>query len=120
PVGSPATAQGGCGRMNAGCWLSWPAGKQAGTPFADLAALHYKEALIMARVIWKGAITFGLVHVPIVLHSATRVTRLDFDWIDKRDNSPVGYQRINKRTGKAIEAEHIVKGYEYEKGDYVF
>jgi len=74
----------------------------------------------MARVIWKGAITFGLVHVPIVLHPATRVTRLDFDWIDKRDNSPVGYQRINKRTGKAIEAEHIVKGYEYEKGDYVF
>ena len=74
----------------------------------------------MARVIWKGAITFGLVHVPIVLHSATRVTRLDFDWIDKRDNAPVGYQRINKRTGKPIESEHIVKGYEYEKGDYVF
>ena len=41
----------------------------------------------MARVIWKGAITFGLVHVPIVLHSATRVSRLDFDWIDKRDNA---------------------------------
>src|SRR5690606_33460524 len=74
----------------------------------------------MARVIWKGAITFGLVHVPIVLHAATRATRLDFDWIDKRDNSPVGYQRINKRTGKPIEGEHIVKGYEYEKGDYVF
>lgn len=74
----------------------------------------------MARVIWKGAITFGLVHVPIVLHAATRATRLDFEWIDKRDNSPVGYQRINKRTGKPIEAEHIVKGYEYEKGDYVF
>lgn len=74
----------------------------------------------MARVIWKGAITFGLVHVPIVLHAATRVTRLDFDWIDKRDNAPVGYQRINKHTGKPIDAEHIVKGYEYEKGDYVF
>lgn len=74
----------------------------------------------MARVIWKGAITFGLVHVPIVLHAATRTTRLDFDWIDKRDNSAVGYQRINKRTGKPIDAEHIVKGYEYEKGDYVF
>lgn len=74
----------------------------------------------MPRVIWKGAITFGLVHVPIVLHAATRVTRLDFDWIDKRDNAPVGYQRINKRTGKAIESEHIVKGYEYEKGEYVF
>ena len=74
----------------------------------------------MARVLWKGAITFGLVHVPIVLHAATRMTRLDFDWIDKRDNAPVGYQRINKRTGKPIESEHIVKGYEYEKGEYVF
>lgn len=74
----------------------------------------------MARVIWKGAITFGLVHVPIVLHAATRSTRLDFDWIDKRDNAPVGYQRINKHTGKPIDAEHIVKGFEYEKGDYVF
>lgn len=74
----------------------------------------------MARVIWKGAIAFGLVNVPIVLHAATRVTRLDFDWIDKRDNAPVGYQRINKRTGKPIDSEHIVKGYEYEKGDYVF
>lgn len=74
----------------------------------------------MARVIWKGAIAFGLVNVPIVLHAATRVTRLDFDWIDKRDNAPVGYQRINKRTGKPIDSEHIAKGYEYEKGDYVF
>src|SRR5690554_2685278 len=74
----------------------------------------------MARVIWKGAIAFGLVNVPIVLHAATRVTRLDFDWIDKRDNAPVGYQRINKHTGKPIDSEHIVKGYEYEKGDYVF
>jgi len=74
----------------------------------------------MARTIWKGAITFGLVHVPIVVHPATQSSRLDFDWIDRRDNSPVGYQRINKRTGKPIDAEHIVKGYEYEKGDYVF
>lgn len=74
----------------------------------------------MARVIWKGAIAFGLVNVPIVLHAATRVTRLDFDWIDKRDNAPVGYQRINKHTGKPIDSEHIVKGYEYEKGEYVF
>ena len=74
----------------------------------------------MPRTIWKGAISFGLVNVPIVVHPATQSQRLDFDWIDKRDNSPVGYQRINKRTGKPIEAENIVKGYQYEKGDYVF
>ncbi|KCB46000.1 non-homologous end joining protein Ku [Bordetella hinzii] len=74
----------------------------------------------MARTLWKGAISFGLVHIPIALHPATRSARLDFDWIDKRDDAPVGYQRINKRTGKAIAAEHIVRGYEYEKGDYVY
>lgn len=74
----------------------------------------------MARTIWKGAISFGLVHVPIVVHAATRPHRLDFDWIDRRDDAPVGYQRINKRTGKVIASEDIVKGYEYEKGEYVY
>ncbi|MEI2414821.1 Ku protein [Orrella sp. JC864] len=74
----------------------------------------------MPRVIWKGAINFGLVHVPVVVHPATRSSRLDFDWIDRRDNAPVGYQRINKRTGKPIDSENIVKGYQYEKGEYVF
>ncbi len=74
----------------------------------------------MARIIWKGGINFGLVHVPVVVHPATRPSRLDFDWIDKRDNAPVGYQRINKHTGKPIDSEHIVKGYQYEKGEYVF
>lgn len=74
----------------------------------------------MARVIWRGGINFGLVHVPVVVHPATRSSRLDFDWIDKRDNAPVGYQRINKNTGKPIQSENIVKGYEYEKGEYVF
>src|SRR5690606_11045438 len=44
---------------------------------------------------------------------------LDFDWIDHRDMAPVGYQRINKRTGKRIASEDIVKGYQYEKGEYV-
>ncbi len=74
----------------------------------------------MPRTIWKGAISFGLVHVPIVVHAATRPQRLDFDWIDRRDDAPVGYQRINKRTGKPVASEDIVKGYEYEKGEYVY
>ena len=74
----------------------------------------------MSRTIWKGAISFGLVHVPIVVHPGARSARLNFDWIDKRDHAPVGYQRINKRTGKVIDSEHIVKGYEYERGEYVF
>ncbi|MFT4173498.1 MAG: Ku protein, partial [Rhodocyclaceae bacterium] len=73
----------------------------------------------MARVVWKGAISFGLVHVPVVLRAASRAQRLDFDWLDKRDMAPVGYSRINKRTGKPVEMSDIVKGYEYQKGEYV-
>ena len=72
-----------------------------------------------ARVVWKGAITFGLVHIPVTLRAASRRKDLDFDWLDKRDMAPVGYQRINKRTGQPIEGEHIVKGYRYEGDEYV-
>ena len=71
------------------------------------------------RVLWKGAISFGLVHIPIALHSATEDKGLDFDWLDKRSMDPVGYKRINKKTGKDIESENIVKGIEYEDGQYV-
>lgn len=71
------------------------------------------------RILWKGAISFGLVHIPIALHSATQEQGLDFDWLDKRTMDPVGYKRINKKTGKEIAAENIVKGIEYEDGNYV-
>lgn len=73
----------------------------------------------MPRIVWKGAISFGLVHVPVVVYPGARAGRLDFDWLDKRDMAPVGYRRINKNTGKPIENEFIVKGYQYEKGEYV-
>lgn len=71
------------------------------------------------RVLWKGAITFGLVHIPITLHSAIEEQGLNFDWLDKRTMDPVGYKRINKRTGKEIAQGNIVKGIEYEDGNYV-
>ncbi len=73
----------------------------------------------MPRTIWKGAITFGLVHIPVALRAGSREHKLDFDWLDKRDMAPVGYRRINKRTGEPIESENIVKGYQYEAGQYV-
>lgn len=73
----------------------------------------------MPRTIWKGAITFGLVHIPVALRAASREHKLGFDWLDRRDMAPVGYKRINKRTGEAIDSENIVKGYEYESGQYV-
>jgi DNA end-binding protein Ku len=71
------------------------------------------------RVLWKGAISFGLVHIPVALYSATTDHGIDFDWLDKRSMDPVGYKRINKKTGKEITRENIVKGVEYEDGEYV-
>ncbi|MGP3789686.1 non-homologous end joining protein Ku [Pseudomonas sp. B392_1p] len=73
----------------------------------------------MPRSIWKGAISFGLVHIPVGLVSATSSQGVDFDWLDKRSMDPVGYKRINKVTGKEITSENIVKGVQFEKGRYV-
>ena len=73
----------------------------------------------MPRVIWKGAISFGLVHVPVGLYPASQEVGVDFDWLDKRSMDPVGYKRVNKRTGKEIDKEDIVKGVKLDDGDYV-
>ncbi len=73
----------------------------------------------MPRAVWKGAIAFGLVHVPVTLYPAAGASRLDLDLLDRRDFAPVGYQRVNKRTGETVAADDIVKGYEYEDGQYV-
>jgi DNA end-binding protein Ku len=70
-------------------------------------------------MIWKGAISFGLVHVPVALYPASQEVAVDFDWLDQRSMDPVGYQRINKRTGKAITKEHVVKGVKLDDGQYV-
>jgi DNA end-binding protein Ku len=71
------------------------------------------------RTLWKGAITFGLVHIPIALYSATAESDLDFDWLDKRSMDPVGYKRVNKKTGKEIDKDNIVKGIAWGDGQYV-
>ena len=72
-----------------------------------------------SRTLWKGAISFGLVHIPVGLHTASIEQGVDFDWLDKRSMDPVGYRRINKKTGKEIDKDDIVKGVEYEDGKYV-
>jgi DNA end-binding protein Ku len=73
----------------------------------------------MARALWSGAISFGLVYIPVQMHSASHANQIDLDMLDKHDFSPVGYQRINKRTGKVVDWGDIVKGYQYRKGEYV-
>jgi DNA end-binding protein Ku len=74
----------------------------------------------VARGLWKGAISFGLVNVPVELFSAEkRSTELDLTMLDKRDLAPVGYKRYNKATGEDVPWPQIVKGYEYEEDKYV-
>ena len=73
----------------------------------------------MARPIWKGMISFGLVSVPVVLYPAEQSHQLAFSMLDKHDFSPIGYKRYNKTTGKEVSWNDIVKGYEYEKGQFV-
>ncbi len=73
----------------------------------------------MPHAIWKGAISFGLVHVPVALYPGSSEIGIDFDWLDKRTMDPVGYKRVNKKTGKEITKENIVKGVKVESGDYV-
>ena len=73
----------------------------------------------MARAIWKGSISFGLVNIPIALYPATRREELKFRLLRKGDLSPVNYKRVAERDGKEVPWDQIVKGYEYEKGKYV-
>jgi DNA end-binding protein Ku len=73
----------------------------------------------MPRALWRGALSFGLVYVPVELYTASRDNTLPLHMLDSRDFSPVGYQRINKRTGKEVDWNNVVKGFEYKKGDYV-
>jgi DNA end-binding protein Ku len=73
----------------------------------------------MARALWKGAISFGLVHIPVELYPAEERKEFKFSMLDKRDFSPVGYKRYSKKSGKEVDWNNVVKGYEYEKDQYV-
>jgi DNA end-binding protein Ku len=81
--------------------------------------VEYKKGKTMPRELWKGAIQFGLVHIPVSLYPADQSKELSFTMLDKRDLQPVGYKHYNKSTGDEVAYEDIVKGYEYEDGHYV-
>jgi DNA end-binding protein Ku len=72
-----------------------------------------------SRPIWSGSIDFGLVNIPVKLYSAQTSSRPDFDLLDKRDFSRVRYRRVNEKTGQEVKWDQIVKGFQYEKGEYV-
>lgn len=70
------------------------------------------------RAIWTGAIGFGLVNIPVKLYIASQESTLDLDMLDKKDHSPIKFQRINEQSGKVVEWKNIAKAYKLN-GDYV-
>jgi len=73
----------------------------------------------MARAFWKGSLSFGLVEIPVSLRPAEDATELSFTLLDRNDFSPVGYKRYNKNTGREVPWDRVIRGYEYEPGEYV-
>jgi DNA end-binding protein Ku len=73
----------------------------------------------MARSIWSGTISFGLVSIPVKMYTATESKELKFHFLDRRDMNPIGYDKINKETGKHVDAGDIIRGFEVQKGQFV-
>ena len=73
----------------------------------------------MQRALWSGAISFGLVHIPVELFSAEKRSALDLTMLDRRDFAPIGYKKFNKQTHAEVAQEDIVKGYEYDTDQFV-
>ncbi|MBT1701634.1 Ku protein, partial [Fulvivirgaceae bacterium PWU4] len=73
----------------------------------------------MPRSIWKGSISFGLVQIPVALYPAEEPNELHFTQLDKRNMPPIRYERVNRETGEPVSWDDIVRGYPYEKGEYV-
>ena len=73
----------------------------------------------MARPVWSGTLSFGLLNIPVSLMSGERRTDLSFRMLDSRDNKPIRYERVNADTGEDVPWKDIVKAFEYDKGSYV-
>src|SRR5437763_12437921 len=73
----------------------------------------------MARSLWTGTISFGLVSVPVRMYTATESKELRFNFLDKRDLAPIGYDKVRKDTGKHVDSEDVIRGFEVEKGQFV-
>jgi DNA end-binding protein Ku len=73
----------------------------------------------MARAIWKGSITFGLVNIPVGLYSAEKREEVAFHLLDRRNMARVRYKRVNEKSDKEVPWDETVRGYEYEEGQYV-
>jgi DNA end-binding protein Ku len=72
------------------------------------------------RAIWSGSITFGLVNAPVRIYSAIQEHKLHFNLLHRKDDSPIGYEKICKKEDKPVPDDEIVKAFEYRKGDFVY
>jgi DNA end-binding protein Ku len=70
----------------------------------------------MARPIWSGSISFGLVSVPVRMYSATQSKELRFHFLDRRDLQPIGYDKVRRDTGESVEPENVIRGFEVDVG----
>jgi DNA end-binding protein Ku len=77
------------------------------------------QATTTKRSIWSGAITFGLISIPVGLYTATEDRDVSFHLLSGRDKSRIEYKRVSSKSGREVDWDNIVKGYEYEKGKYV-
>ena len=73
----------------------------------------------MPRAIWSGTISFGLVSIPVKMYSAVSEHKLHFSLLHRKDDSPIGYQKVCKKEGKPVDDDEIVKAYEISKGEFV-
>ena len=87
-----------------------------GPVFPSLAASVHKMTM---RAIWSGTISFGLVSVAVRMYSATESKELRFHFLHKDDLQPIGYDKVRKDTGKSVDPDDVVRGFEIEKGKYV-
>ena len=75
--------------------------------------------LAMARPVWSGTISFGLVAIPVKLYNAVRRQSVSFNQLDERNMARIRYRKVNDETGEEVGDDHIVRGYEISKGRYV-
>src|SRR5690606_11209453 len=104
-------------------------GKWRGTPrdmrvtrafrYSTASMASRRRSRCMARPIWSGTMSFGLLNFPVSLMSGERKADISFRMLDSRNNQPIRYERVNSETGEEVAWKDIVKAFEYDKGSYV-
>ena len=90
-----------------------------GHGYSSAVGIYFASNVAVARALWKGSISFGLVNIPVELHVAVRDHRPRFRMLHAKDRSPVNFQRVCAREGRPVAWADLVKGYEYAKGQFV-